>query len=427
MRNSAQIARFALLALIAFGPARAADFKLGSIVRPPQKAAPAVPGRLGPRPSTPTVPMLAIDIVATGTPSDAAALQDAMKWTLSAATDKVIHPVAVGEVRWDSSVDRVTLIFPATEIAGIDPEKATWTATFNSIPPQTATWSPAKKKAEFAAAKSKDDADLYLFGSFLAGYSTKPLFVIDAKGNWMWPRENWSFGINSAISTNTSAQTPVDRTRIDPDSITGAFSIQRRIDWHAPGIEGIDLNLQPLQGEFSRKTSSSDLVGSALAKLVTKPHKVFGKKHWIAAYPSAGYEAGHNLNQPSVLLKQPVNLSGWNAISRAVVGINGEFYWLSKKPTADDTWRFTIDASYQDRFLFTTEPFITVADIKAMPVYSIVLNRNPRPEAEAHITWNISSYFGLQVQYKYGSLPPLFEFVDHQATIGLTLKAKHAQ
>jgi hypothetical protein len=427
MRNSGLIARFVLLALIVLVRARAVDFKLGSIVRPPQKAAPANPGRLVPRPSTPPVPMLAIDIVATGTPADPSILQDAKKWTLSAATDKVIHPVAVGEVHWDASIDRVTLIFPASEIKGIDAEKASWTATFNSIPPQTAAWSPAKKKAEFAAAKSKDDADLYLFGSFLAGDSTKPLFVIDAKGNWMWPQEKWSFGINSAISTNAGAQTPVDRTRVDPDSITGAFSIQRRIDWDAPGIQGFDLNFQPIQGEFSRKTSSSDLVGSALAKLVTKPHKVFGKRRWIAAYPSAGYEGGHNLNQPSVLLKQPVNLSGWNAISRAVVGINGEFYWLSKKPTADDTWRFTIDASYQDRFLFTGEPFITVADIKTMPVYSIALNRNRRPEAEAHITWNFSPYVGLQVQYKYGSLPPLFEFVDHQATVGLTLKAKHAQ
>ena len=40
MRNSGLIARFVLLALIVLVGARAADFKLGSIVRPPQKAAP---------------------------------------------------------------------------------------------------------------------------------------------------------------------------------------------------------------------------------------------------------------------------------------------------------------------------------------------------------------------------------------------------
>jgi hypothetical protein len=33
----------------------------------------------------------------------------------------------------------------------------------------------------------------------------------------------------------------------------------------------------------------------------------------------------------------------------------------------------------------------------------------------------------VRLQYKYGALPPLFEFVDHQVTVGLTLKAKHNQ
>ena len=68
-----------------------------------------------------------------------------------------------------------------------------------------------------------------------------------------------------------------------------------------------------------------------------------------------------------------------------------------------------------------------MADIKGQAVNTVTLDRHPRPEAEAHIAWNFSKLMGLQIQYKYGSLPPLFQFVDHEATVGLTFKAKHSQ
>ena len=403
----------------------AADFKLGPMLKP-RKGALATTERLTPHRTTETEPpLIALDIVVNGMPPDETALKDRANWSVSATAATVTHPIALNEVQWKPGVARVTLFFPAAELSGFDPENAHWVATFNTPPSQSVTWDPAIKKGPFAAAKSKDDADLYLFGSFLAGVSTKPLFVIDAKGNWMWTRGSWDLGINSAISTNAGAQTPVDRSRIDPDSITAAFSVQRILRWRAPGIEGFDLNLQPLAGQFSRKTAASDIVGAAQVKLVPKPW--FGPVRWVAVYPSAGYEGGHNLNQPTTLFKQAVNLSGWNIISRAVVGITGEYYWLSKSPTADDTYRFTIDASYQSRILFTPEPFVTVADIKGQAVNTVTLDRHPRPEAEAHIVWNFSKLMGLQIQYKYGSLPPLFQFVDHQATVGLTFKAKHSQ
>jgi hypothetical protein len=419
------LTRIVFVACVALVCCSAADFKLGHMLKP-RMAVSGKTERLTPRPTTEAeAPMIALDIVTTGTPADETQLKNPANWSVSVAIGKAIQPIALKEVQWIPKVARVTLLILASEVTGIDPENAHWAATFNIIPPQSATWEPQKKKGTFAVAKGKDDADLYLFGSFLAGESTKPLYMIDAKGNWMWTKGEWDLGIKSALSTNASAQTPVDRTRIDPDSITAAFSAQRIFVWRVPGIEGLDLNLQPLGGEFSRKTTSSDIVGAAQAKLVTKPW--FGPIRWVAVYPVVGYEGGHSLNQPTTLFKEKVNLTGWNGISRAVLGINGEYYWLSKKPTADDTYRFTIDASYQSRILFEPEPFVTVLDVKTVPTYTVTLGRRPRPEAEVHITWNFSKYTGLSIQYKYGSLPPLFQFVDHQATVGLTFRAKQAK
>jgi hypothetical protein len=266
-------------------------------------------------------------------------------------------------------------------------------ATFDMLLPQSASWDKPKKKESFTAVKGKDDASLYLFGSFLAGQSSKPLYVIDAKGNWMWHRGDWSLGTNSAISTNASAQTPVNRTRIDPDSITAALSIQRNVLWRAPGIEGFDLNIQPLDGQFSRSAPASDIIGAARVKLVTKPW--FGPIRWVAVYPLFGYEGGHNLNRLATLFSQTVN-PNWNGISRGLVGIIGEYYWLSRTPSATDTYRLTIDASYQTRVLLEPEPFVSVA--AGQSVASVTSGRNPRPEAR--IAWNFSKYMGLQIEYR---------------------------
>jgi hypothetical protein len=51
------------------------------------------------------------------------------------------------------------------------------------------------------------------------------------------------------------------------------------------------------------------------------------------------------------------------------------------------------------------------------------VRRNVRHEIEVAANWNLGRYAGVQVQYKYGTLPPLFQLVDHQVTVGITLKA----
>jgi hypothetical protein len=190
-------------------------------------------------------------------------------------------------------------------------------------------------------------------------------------------------------------------------------------------VDAIDLIFQPLSGQFARSTRSSDLVGTAQAKILLKPISWNDKTNFLNLYPTAGYEGGHNLNQPATLFKEKVDLSDWNGISRGVWGMTGEYYAGSNADAG--AYVFTVSASYQSRILFEPEPFVTVADIKGTAVDSVSLSKGTRPNATVQATWNFNTYVGLTFQYKYGSLPPLFQFVDHQATIGLTLQAKQAK
>jgi hypothetical protein len=57
----------------------------------------------------------------------------------------------------------------------------------------------------------------------------------------------------------------------------------------------------------------------------------------------------------------------------------------------------------------------------------VSMRQNTRHNVSADINWNATKLLGLQLGYKFGSLPPLFEFVDHQVTIGLVFKAKFAK
>jgi hypothetical protein len=36
----------------------------------------------------------------------------------------------------------------------------------------------------------------------------------------------------------------------------------------------------------------------------------------------------------------------------------------------------------------------------------------------------INDYWGLSVKHEYGALPPVFNFLDHKVSIGLTFKLK---
>ena len=300
-----------------------------------------------------------------------------------------------------------------------DPHHYGWTVTFPlSTGPLSLTVPPPNTRF-FAPAKSKDDANLYFFGSYLAGEGTKPIYSIDAKAGYI-PEIHDSgifLGIEAAATVNSGSQPPANRTRVDPDSITADIALRT-----ARG--NFLINTYPARGEFSRKNAASNFVPSALVQYVPRP--LFqSPRHAFVLYETAGIEAGMNLNQPASVFKQPVDFSGYDKILRGVVGGYAAYYIMKKTgATAGDPYAAQVSLTYVGRILATDEPYVTSQTVRGAQVPLILLDDKMRHHIDGVILWNVSDFVGIQAKYTYGALPPLFQACAHQVTFGITFKAK---
>jgi hypothetical protein len=152
----------------------------------------------------------------------------------------------------------------------------------------------------------------------------------------------------------------------------------------------------------------------------------------FAIDPFIGVQAGQNKQKPDKLFDQPIDLTSYNKILRLTYGLTAMYYNFGPKPTADNPYRLIASFSWKEWLLGTDEPFIksqqtTGDDGKSKRIKVLELKGGTRNYAEASITYNITKNFGIAVAAKRGSQPPLFQFVDSQASINLTFKAKLLQ
>jgi hypothetical protein len=348
-------------------------------------------------------------------------LTNVANWRLAVVAGADRRDLTLTGAAWDRSTKQVALRFSRDSLQTIKLTMASWEALFIGGGRQLTATSPEPKAGgAFTAAKGKDDASLYLFGSFLAGRYTKPIYVIDAKVDYKneLRKSGWFWHGSAAASTNTDAVAPVDKVRIDPDSISTSFVLSKTYNTDAPGIYALELALSPVTGEFTRETGVANVVATGqLTVLFTPVRQMF------AFYPSIGYDVGHVIVKPDTIADQAVDFAGWNTISRGVAGATAELYVFKPDPTDTDWYYFTIDASYTARVPFAAEPFVEPGTVNGQRVAVTSVRRNVRHEIEVAANWNLGRYAGVQVQYKYGTLPPLFQLVDHQVTVGITLKA----
>jgi hypothetical protein len=88
-----------------------------------------------------------------------------------------------------------------------------------------------------------------------------------------------------------------------------------------------------------------------------------------------------------------------------------------------------LTASYQGRLPFADEPFTTVQDVpdaqgKIQRTKVVDMRSNMRHFTKNAIVWNATKLIGFTIEHRYGSLPPLFERVGNQISIGFVFKAK---
>jgi hypothetical protein len=339
----------------------------------------------------------------------------------------------------------VTLTFPAPEIGPVQASDASWSAAFLTPDTTLTTASGGASAGPLAQAKSRDDADLYVSGTYIAGVGTKPIWAIDAKAGYSDAPEkvpvvnrfvkssptNLRFGIYGEMTTDPDTQVPVDRTQVDPDSILGYTTLFQTVRLgHNPFFYGLKWEVQPVGGEFSRKYPASNLISGGRIRFV---RVLAAQKRWGAdLIPSLGFEGGKNLNKPTALFMRPVDLDAYDIIARLRTGAEANLYWYRRAPTPDNAYAFTLNGSWGARVPFTREPLTTTAylpdpaDATQITRQQVVeMRKQTRHYVQVTAAWNLTKLFGLQVEYKYGALPPLFEFVSHQVTVGLLFKAAY--
>ena len=52
------------------------------------------------------------------------------------------------------------------------------------------------------------------------------------------------------------------------------------------------------------------------------------------------------------------------------------------------------------------------------------IGTNPRDYVKQTMTIDVTKFLGVNVAYEYGSLPPLYKFLDSKFTFGLDVKMK---
>jgi hypothetical protein len=278
----------------------------------------------------------------------------------------------------------------------------------------------------FCAPAAGAPADVSLSGSFLAGGGTKPIYSFELKGG-LYKRDEvqgllgFHPGVTGTVEINRYVQPPNNRTTFDPDSITAALAFQRLKAFRRPklGLYGLQFDEALPSGEFSRTDPSSNIIFRS--SLLLGFRSISSPKHpslYGTIYPVLALEAGKNLNKPSTIAMTAVDLSRYNAIFRGVIGSDAVFAVASADRSADV---FSISGSYRVRLPAFDEPFVETLH----QATTVSLTTKPRNWVQANVNyapWRFK-YLSLNAKYEYGELPPLFMLVNHQITLGFTLKA----
>jgi len=173
------------------------------------------------------------------------------------------------------------------------------------------------------------------------------------------------------------------------------------------------------QVEFSRTDPSSGIITKSSVVIGIMPF--IPEKHkgiYSTLYPVFAVEAGHNITKPSRIAKTAVDLSCYNGILRGEAGVDQAFSVAAK-------------ANRSDLFALTTLCRVRLPAFDEPPIRTLHHTTTVLLTTRAHHWLEINAdyspwafrYLSLNAKYQYRELPPVFNFVDHKFTIGLTLKA----
>jgi hypothetical protein len=266
----------------------------------------------------------------------------------------------------------------------------------------------------FERVDDPDDATVYFNGIVAPAKGAKTLYTIDSRADLTLRRFGQSAGTRLGISGELKTD---ERTHVDPDSARLGVSL-RRVTGFAPVLTWDIAAL-----EFNREAKLVNLISAA--SLVQTWGTPFTRLHdgtkvvraTINFQAGLGLEVGANLR--NVVRTDSGEADGATAIVRAAPTLG---IWLVMPTTTLD--RITLSAEYALRVPATRELFLETRGLTEDADPVPLLTRKARHYVTASARFMITKWVGFEAKYEFGSLPPVFQVVDHGASVGLTFMAK---
>jgi hypothetical protein len=267
-------------------------------------------------------------------------------------------------------------------------------------------------------------------GSLQTGVGAKPQYQWDVTAKYPveYNGSKYIFDFGPQFTGKASQE-----TNADPDSLSASFVTQFFFPYFKFFKKSVPTNFSfdPVDYEFERKAEqeavlldgkptlhdyqqkNSNLTVSGQIQFTASlgPDSIKKKGEAVALNLNLGTELGSAVSR-SVLNTMPKSGYSDNPL-RAVAGADLYF----NLPKAGKYPFLSVDGHYMVRSPFHPEPFKEAGVNNGNEFYST--------QARHYIAVNLARTLApgskLTIQYRYGSLPPTFNFVDHQATIGYAL------
>jgi hypothetical protein len=244
-------------------------------------------------------------------------------------------------------------------------------------------------------------------GSIQAGVNAKPNYAWEAKVKLL---KNLDEGLWGSLGFQFTGKANKERN-LDPDSLKASLRYEYEVVFKPRWYLLVDSDA--LGYEFELKTDKTtekknkNLTSGAEATLVVPS--------WKGIAPSfllAGIEVGNNLSNFE-------NPDGSGLIYRPLAGANITAFTKKVRPFQ----RIEVLAQYRVRFPRRLEAFSRVID----GTTTSVMTTKTRHYVGTDLDFILTDGFALSIKYRWGSLPPAFQFVDHQVTFGFRLKLKQVR
>jgi hypothetical protein len=271
------------------------------------------------------------------------------------------------------------------------------------------------KTSTISAAKTKDDATVYLSGAFAPAVGATPDYTTDSKVNQ--PVKYFGVNQSSMIALAAAVQTDSKGTA-DPDGfywgvpVQHIFSKPYSVQW---SVVGMELDKRASAINFVSAPSITDSLDHAF---FGNDKKQPGVKTVVASVGldlTLGAEFGHNLRDNFTVANRP--RQGEGAFFRGVPSATA--YLII--PNALHLTKLSLSSSYTARIPTSDELFLETRHTKT-PIP--LLTSQTRNWIQNSLQFNLTDYLAVQIKHQYGSIPPAFSFVQNSGSVGLVFSFK---